>query len=299
MALTSEQVEAYERDGFVIVEDMFTDDDLIPVTDEINRWIDERAQRLKSQNKLESLCQGQPFETRYAALFAQCDEIGQGMDIPQIGGEAMFAFLGNESLLDAVDTIVGPEITCNPIQHLRAKVPERLIRGRSYLQQTPWHQDAAVTWAEADPTNIMTVWIPLVDAMVERGCVQALPGVHMRGHMDHKSKGGTTIVPEQFPRGIAPVSAEVPRGGAILMSKYTPHHTLPNKSDVVRWSLDLRYQPNWQPTGRPFHPEFIVRSPSKPDQVLSDPELWRQLWQDAFQDSKVAGRSAHRTIYYR
>ena len=38
------------------------------------------------------------------------------------------------------------------------------------------------------------------------------------------------------------------------MHKHTIHGSLPNVSDEIRWSLDLRYNPTGQPTGRPEFP---------------------------------------------
>jgi len=48
----------------------------------------------------------------------------------------------------------------------------------------------------------------------------------------------------------------------------------------VRISMDLRYQPIGQPTGRPaFAPAgFVARSRAHPDRALSDPAVWADRW---------------------
>ena len=73
-------------------------------------------------------------------------------------GQAMFEFLHNPKLLDAVESFTGPEIACNPIQHLRAKPPERFDphTGPSF-HVVPWHQDAGVMMPEAEGSNIVTL----------------------------------------------------------------------------------------------------------------------------------------------
>src|SRR4029453_17625261 len=38
------------------------------------------------------------------------------------------------------------------------------------------------------------------------------------------------------------ITTEVPLGGAVLLTNLTPHCSTPNYSDIVRWSVDLRYQ---------------------------------------------------------
>ena len=83
-------------------------------------------------------------------LYAQTPAIGEGMDIMFMRGRAMFAFLRNPNLLDAVESLVGPEINCNPIQHVRAKPPAAASGTGAGFYNVPWHQDAGVTWAEAD-----------------------------------------------------------------------------------------------------------------------------------------------------
>ena len=75
-------------------------------------------------------------------------------------GESAVAFLRNDHLLDVVTPLVGSEITCSPIQHIRAKLPQG-VRDDHVI---PWHQDVGVIWEEADPVFILTVWLPLTEA---------------------------------------------------------------------------------------------------------------------------------------
>jgi len=209
----------------------------------------------------------------------------------QLRGRAMFDFLRNGNLLDIAECLFGRELTCNPIQHVRAKLPAAPGQTEfSTFENVPWHQDAAVTLEEADASEIVTFWLPLVDATAETGCMEILPEVFQLGYLEHQAEGGTTIVPHQLPH-VRPVLAECRKGGIVIMNKYTPHRGTTNRSDIVRWSLDLRYHKTGAPSGRPFHPSFVARSASKPDAVLNDYGTWCRLWEEA-----LAGepRRAHR-----
>ena len=126
--------------------------------------VDLLARALEAEGKIDDLHEGAPFETRYGLLFNQCPEIGQGMDIMHYRGRAIFEFLRNDNLLDLIESLLGPELTCNPIQHLRAKPPQAYEQreGPSF-HNAPWHQDAQVHTEDADPNFILTVWIPLCD----------------------------------------------------------------------------------------------------------------------------------------
>ena len=71
------------------------------------------------------------------------------------------------------------------------------------------------------------------------------------------------------------------RGDILLLNQRTAHAALPNVSDEVRWSFDLRYHVTGRPTGRPLFPGFVARSRSNPDSELRDPVAWHDSWQAA------------------
>ena len=48
-----------------------------------------------------------------------------------------------------------------------------------------WHQDNGVVDPAADGTDMLTVWIALSDAPVERGCLQVIPGSHRQALRTH------------------------------------------------------------------------------------------------------------------
>ncbi|MDA0710933.1 MAG: phytanoyl-CoA dioxygenase family protein, partial [bacterium] len=267
--------------------------DLQPVIDELSAFIDRRATELKTQGKLADLYPNEPFEKRYGFLFDQCKEISKGLDIMQIRGRAMFEFLHNPNLLDVASSLVGPEVTCNPIQHIRSKPPSAYEKNEGPgFHNVPWHQDAGVMMPEADLSNVLTFWLPIGDATAEMGCMRILPGVpKSHGYLKHQREGGTTIWPELLPE-IEPVVAACQKGDIVVMDKFTPHRSTPNRTDLCRWSMDLRYQPTGDHTGRTAHPEFVVRSQKNPESVMDDYEAWCRLWMDAFENPR--GMSMHR-----
>ncbi len=292
MKLTAEQIETFRADGFLVARGALTHADLQPVIDELSDFIDERARELKAGGQIEDLYEDAPFETRFGLLFRQCKEIGKGMDIMYMRGRAIFEFLHNDNLLDVVESLVGPEITCNPIQHVRAKPPAAYEeREGPGFHNVPWHQDAGVMMVEAETSTVVTCWLPLGDATEEMGCMQILTGVAKGGYLKHQKEGGSTIWPELLPE-VEPTSAACRKGDVVLMDKFTPHSSTPNRSELCRWSLDLRYQPTGEHTGRTAHPDFVVRSPAHPEHIMADCETWCDLWTDAFENPQ--GVAMHR-----
>ena len=293
MPLSQKQIDAFNGDGVLIAKNLLGEDDLQPMIDELCAWVDARALSLFCEGEISDLHDDAPFETRYGLLFSQSNRMGEELDIMLSRGQAMFEFLHNPKLLDAVESFTGPEIACNPIQHLRAKPPERFDphTGPSF-HVVPWHQDAGVMMPEAEGSNIVTCWLPMGDATAEMGCMQALPGVHRHGYLRHRAGGGTTIAPEVMPEAKA-LSLACSKGDVIFLTRFTPHRSTPNNSDKCRWSLDLRYQTTGDHTGRTAHPEFVVRSGSKRQAVMRDYETWQRLWIDAFENPR--GLAGHRT----
>ena len=70
-------------------------------------------------------------------------------------------------------------------------------------------------------------------------------------------------------------------GSIILLHRRTIHGSLLNVSEELRWSLDLRYQPVGQPTGRDIFPGFIARSRSDRARELHDHQRWQATWAEA------------------
>ena len=181
-----------------------------------------------------------------------------------------------------------------PVQHVRIKVPERLLkRGRisGMNATTQWHQDNGVVTEEADESDMLTVWLPLTDASERHGCLKVVPRSHPEGLRLHCPQNGSmqipaALVPEDRVRPV-PLS----RGDVLFMHSRCMHGSLTNVSDEIRWSLDIRYNPIGQPTGRSLLPGFVARSRANPESELHDPAAWRQLWLDT-RDSLLASAPA-------
>ncbi|WP_328345486.1 phytanoyl-CoA dioxygenase family protein [Micromonospora sp. NBC_00421] len=290
MPLSDAQVRIFHKEGVLVAESIFDDADLAPIIDEYAAWLTERANTLRAEGRLADLYPDMPFARRTALLHAQAPEITEHMDIATVLGPATFAFLRHPRLLAALELLIGAEITCNPIQHVRAKPPADSTGARDGFHDVPWHQDAATMSNEADNSDIVTCWIPLVDTTRHNGCLEVIPHAWRGGYIAHGP--GPRIASGHLPAE-APRPAPVRRGGVVFMHRYTPHRSTPNLSDHTRWSIDLRYQPTGTPTGRPFHPSFVVQSRQQPAEVFTDYAAWCQTWRDAL--AATPEMRSHRT----
>ncbi len=285
--------EQFAGQGFVVVEDVLDPvEDLQPLIDDYATALDNLARRWRDEGALSNLYANLPFGKRLIAVIQDAGlPYSQHFDISlPLGGittatpihlsAAVFDLLRSPRLLDAVETIIGPEIYSNPIQHVRIKPPEQLLgtgQREGLTTKTGWHQDQGVALPEADVSDILTVWVAVTDATEENGCLCVVPGSHRGDLITHcRNKE----IPDALV-GSNPVPVPMRRGSALLMHRRTQHSSLPNTSDDIRWSFDLRYQPVGQPTGRPMFPGFVARSHRDPGSVLSDYQAWRDLWLEA------------------
>lgn len=289
--LTEAQRAQFETDGWVMVPDIFTPSDLEPLRREIAQIVDDAARQLQAEGKLADTHADEGFETRLTRLLhdhpEHTDTFMKAIEGRAGGGHTgreMFNILTHPKLLERIETLTGPEIVASSVYRIRPKVPHL---GRGIV---PWHQDSGYFEPHCDQSLIVTCWIPLVDATPENGCLQVLPRAHRQGVVTHKTGGNAgflVIDGDDLPTG-GIVTVPVPLGGALLLTNLTPHQSLPNTTDVVRWSVDLRYQSRDVPTNAFEMPEaidpargdvsvacyapegdFVVRSQTSPE-LISD-----------------------------
>ena len=308
MSLTAQQLRRFEADGYLVVEGLLSDADLARLESSYVELLERATADLVARGRLRPL-QGRTFSQRYVEALQQLDDmyaLYQHLDIslPMIDsldrshtlntGPEVFRLLTNSRLLDVVESVIGPEIYSNPVQHARIKPPRRHLPGGATdanIAATMWHQDSAVITSDADGADMLTVWLAVTDATVSNGCLIAERGSHHKAlspHCPGKHFSGEIYIPEPLIDHGREVALEAGAGAAVLLHKHTRHGSLHNDSSQVRWSFDLRYQPIGQPTGRAVFPGFVARSAAHPEQVITEPAEWAWLWQQA-KDRIVTG----------
>jgi phytanoyl-CoA hydroxylase len=295
--LDAAQLAQFEEQGYLVVEGVLDPVlDIRPILVEYEGVLDTIAEQFLERGWIAQLYRELPFRER---LIRICRESGKSLSqyfdfsLPQTGvradtpihaGPAVFSLLTSPRLLDVVESVVGPEIYSNPVQHIRMKLPPGVLPAANAdgLNATiPWHQDNGVILPEADEATILTVWLPLNEATIENGCLQVIPYSH-RGELEpHCPTNRGAAIPDVVVATRQAIPVPMQPGSVLLMHQRTIHSSLDNTTpDQVRISLDLRYQPIGQPTGRPAFPGFVARSAGRPELTLRDAQTWESLWLD-------------------
>ncbi len=283
--LNSEQIAFYKDQGYLLVEDVIPIEDLRQLISELNETVDQNARKAQAKGELSELFEDEPFERRLARIVESVadpsdtsfsDTFFEGLH-GKLKTEGMFAVQTHPAILDIVESLIGPEILAHPQFNIRPKLPNQ------DTSVVPWHQDLGYLQPDASETFMVNFWIPLVDATVENGCMEVIAESHKVPLINHVTGLGPGrnfkgIVDGALPDG-EQVQCPVPLGGVLLIQHKTIHRSVPNHSDHIRWSMDIRYSDPRMPTGRDGVPGFIARSEAQPASVANNLEDWLRLFE--------------------
>ena len=183
------------------------------------------------------------------------------------------------------------------VYRLRPKIP-------NYgYGEVPWHQDSGYFEPYCDKDLVVTVWLPLVDADVENGCMWVMPRSHRGPVARHKLAADgkyLQIDPTEFPRtgvhlscplkGWSPPGDQPHRarqlreydngGGEMEHGPPLPECESPDEREREPGSSgNAVHDPvNGVPIAcYPPEADFLVRSVKRPNEVVTDPERFRQI----------------------
>ncbi len=291
--LTPAQIDDFETQGYLVVPDVVPTDVLNRVKAEYAALLDRLYAEWFEQGRVATPPDTLDFWGKLIEAYrAKCDYF-QPLDISLPGdeiapdtpfhfGPAVFDLLTEPRLLDVAESLLGPELTSNPIQHVRLKPPATDLQSdeiRAHITATDWHQDRAVALEEADETRMVTVWIAVTDATIENGCLQVQAQTPDQDILPHCARTQTGIA-DGFVDEAKAIPLPIKAGGVVLFHPLTPHASLTNQTDAFRWSFDIRYNVTGEPTGRSHFPDFIARSRANPDSELRDWRVWKAMWEN-------------------
>lgn len=269
--LTNEQVKQFFDEGFLIVEDFFSQEQLQSCRNDIEAMVDDLAKKLYAAGKIQDLHE----ECGLFERLTELDKEFPGAAILLFKSQKMSKSFQNiwsdEKMLNVAEQILGPDVAGHPVWNLRPKIP------KNDIVIVPWHQDAAYFDTESYDHMIFTAWIPFLDTDAKNGGMQMARYGHRTGRVGRHtcSPGDTWYVlldEEEMKNNLGVdlekdiVTCKVPYGGMLLFQNMIPHRSLSNTSNNVRWSCDLRWQsPNEKWGFYDLQEGILFRSSKQPD----------------------------------
>ena len=244
MNITKQQIEQYNEEGYTIVENVFSTNELKPVLDEFEEIVNNFAEEAFLAGKISNKHDDKDVFKKLASL--EKDFPGSSVLIHHKGElkPELAKLWGSKKLLDIVENWVGKDISGHPVWNIRSKTPQTV------RMTVPWHQDSAYLKEGAEKTIQPAAWIPFLDVNQNNGCMQVIPGGHDPSRvLDHKleKKAGVKdswylyIEDKNIPDEKI-VTCEMKAGSVLFLHQLIPHRSLENHSEDVRWSVDLRFQ---------------------------------------------------------
>lgn len=175
---------------------------------------------------------------RILDIFRKQGKDSYAIDRYQDRFSAIYDIATNPLILDYLEDLLGPNIVCWAT-HYFCKMPgdEKAVS---------WHQDCSY-WP-LTPSKTVTVWLAIDDVDRENGCMQIIPGTHLRGHLEWKESDSTehNVLTQTIPGAEkfgVPVDIQLKPGEISIHSELLVHGSLPNRSKRRRCGLTLRYCP--------------------------------------------------------
>ena len=240
MATTSptqtDQTKRFQTDGYFIVRGALPDAMLQPIRDLIDRNVDAHARELHAEGAIESMHADASFERRLALLYRDSESRMRSWNTFLFSPE-LYGLVRNRAILDALQPLLGEEISFNGDYHLRPKLPG------STNTAFPMHQDSQYYGPETGHILVISVWIPLVDVDERNGCLWLIPGSHKWGLLPGARRADHNMVSfeDVEQRGTA-VPEPMRCGDFLAFHNLTFHGSKVNRSDGVRWSVDVRFR---------------------------------------------------------
>ena len=258
--LTDEQIDAYHRDGFLVIEGF------VPP---------ERCAELK-QRAVQLVHDWEPSAERTVFTTEQQERVSNREFLSS--GSTTWCFFEEEAFDDTGGLRQAKELSINKIGHAMHDLdpvferftytPElaevaadlgladALVLQSMYIFKQPGiggevgcHQDA--TFLYTDPMTVTGFWFAIEDATLENGCLWAAPGGHKQGGLRQVFKragalsddDGTAF--EQLDSTPLPtppddlVPLPVPAGSLVVLHGLLPHWSGPNRSSISRHAYSV------------------------------------------------------------
>ena len=216
-ALTDEQIDQFNRDGFFLYKGAFDADHTARAIEAIDPF------EARAEDHLRTQPGGQSFISKADAITFTTHLVPRSPVLRQLSVAAPILELARE--------LIGPDV--------RLYWDQAVYKKPGNPDEFPFHQDNGYTFIE--PQQYLTCWLALTDTDETNGCPWVVPGMHRHGTLAHELTPLGYRCLESSPDAV-PVAARA--GDIVVFSSLTPHRTGPNLTGSVRKSYILQYAPD-------------------------------------------------------
>ena len=219
--LSPTQVEQYNTEGYVVVPDFLSTDQVASFLAEMDAVSAGNTLAEHDATRMEMEPNQPPDGTQVRRLYEPCGQY-----------EVFRQFSDSQKLLDAVAALLGPDL----VYHY-SKINMKPAGVGSPVE---WHQD--LSYYPLTNRGSVSILFYLDDATVDNGCLQVIPRRHRDELLSHSTdgffQGRVTEAVDESQAVPVPGNA----GSVIFMHAMTPHSSIANSSPSPRRTLILSYR---------------------------------------------------------
>ena len=174
MALTNEQKQEFETDGYLIVRNLLTQSEVKRVKRRADLIASGEAEHVPSQ-----LIQQEPaIHRREVVAKSKINAVRKLGNLAR-HDEVMRAHATNPKIVDVIADLIGSDI--------KLLGDQLFMKPAGHGSRKPYHQDSK-SWTQIIPYSLVSCWAALDDATVENGCLWVIPGSHKWGLLGEKGQ---------------------------------------------------------------------------------------------------------------
>lgn len=215
MLLSSQQLNDFRRDGFLVIRGLYDRREIA----EVSRWIDELAARPAEPGK-EMVYFEDSLKEKGKRILSRIEKFSDFHP-------AFRGFILDEKMTGRASELLGA-----PAVLFKEKINFKMPGGDGFKP----HQDIQPGWDDyAD--FFLSVLVTIDDSTVENGCLELAAGHHTRGLIGQKWKPLEAAELE----GITFVKYPMKPGDVAFFDCFVPHQSAPNLTDKPRRNLYLTF----------------------------------------------------------
>ncbi len=230
--LSHEQIEQYREDGFIVIENFLSPDELEHWRKAVTTAVKERAGiKIPGKDIKTGEADGINADSDYfAKVFDQLLNLWQTND-------KVKELMMDERIGKMVAQLSGAD-------GIRIWHDQALIK-RPWANPTAWHLDTPF-WSSSDK-RALSIWVALDDATLENGCLYFIPGSHKMTNFDkivigRNMDGLFEIYPDL--KNLRSVAAPMKAGSCSFHNGLTVHGANANMTNGFRRAMTCNYMPD-------------------------------------------------------
>ena len=222
--LSQDQVEAFERNGYLVVEKAVTPEQLKRLRTELTGWVEESREHAEPY--------GTPTVDGRARFDMGTEHTREQPALRRVNNpsdisKTYFEVMSNARTVDMVSDLVGPDVKFH-----HCKINQKCPGANTAVH---YHQDFGFTPHSND--DVVTALLMLDEVTAENGCLKVVPGSH-KGPMHSRYEGDAFVGKVDVATEAALRAQQIPitggAGSVCLMHSRLAHGSAPNESDRPR-----------------------------------------------------------------